>query len=101
MASEQNRLGTRSGLGGISAMAAGAITLVLINQCALSDCRVDIASAIAIFCVSLFVLLGGFITAVSAVLRLDYQTYFIVIGTVLSVAAVGLTWFALTFDPLF
>lgn len=81
-------------------MVAGAITLVLINQCAL-DCRVGIAGAIAIFCASLLVLLGGFVTAASAVLRLDHQTYFIVIGTVLSVAAVGLMWFALTFDPLF
>ena len=81
-------------------MVAGAITLVLINQCAL-DCRVGIGVGIGIFCGSLFVLLGGFVTALSAVLRVRPQTYFIVIGTVLLVAAVGLSWFALTFDPLF
>ena len=98
MAGQQARLGTRAGFGGMTAIA-GAITLVLINESWL-DFRLNIDVALAVFCGSLFVLLGGFVTALSTVLRADRQTYFIVIGTVLFVAAVGLSWFALTVDPL-
>lgn len=81
-------------------MVVGGIAFVLINEGGV-DSRLGIGVALAVFCGSLFVLLGGFLTALSAVLRLDRHTYFIVTGTVLLVAAVGLSWFALTFDPLF
>ena len=80
-------------------MVAGAIPLVLQSQCEL-DCRAAAGAAIAIFCGGVLVLLGGFLTAVSAVLRVERTTYFIVTCTVLSAAAVGLSWLLLSYDRL-
>ncbi len=87
-------------LAGAAALLTGAVPVIVVNRCA-PGCQIPQAVGISGICVGLFLMLGGFITSVAGILRVDRRAYGLIACCILGVAAAGLLVFALGFNALF